>query len=96
MLTSSRIRSVIQKIIDYHGRCEEISIYDSLPINEEQSPTKSKKKAKKDEEKEEADEEEKKGPAKDEEKELPKYRTFDNHSTTLFEIFGEYGCELKS
>ncbi len=56
-----------------------------------------KKAAKKDDEKEffEAEEEEKKGPAT-EEIMSPSYKTFDNQSMTLFDIFGVYGCDLKS
>ena len=102
MLTNSRIRSVIQKIIEMHGRCESIRLYKDRPSLESmlaKSPTK--KKAV-DETAGDAEEEEKKGPSKDKTKEEEKepskkqYVEYDNPSTMLFDIFGSYGCESRS
>ena len=52
-----------------------------------------KKKVTNDDGQEVEEEEETKAPAKDEE---PKYKTYDDLSMTLFDIFGAYGCSLKS
>ena len=87
-----------QKIIDHHGRVENIKLFDKDPTPlikeaEEQARQKAaekEKKASKEEKEDEADEKE------EEEKEKPpQYRTFDNSSTTLYEIFGNYGVSMK-
>ena len=44
MLTSSRIRSVYLKIIDFHGRVENIKLYDVQPPTEKEEEEKESKK----------------------------------------------------
>ena len=103
MLTNSRIRSVIQKIIDFHGRCEQIQLFDKCPPPPSEESKDQKSKAKKGAKKQLTgddgaveDEEETKTLAKEEVQEPPKYKTYDNPSMILFEIFETYGVELKS
>ena len=105
MLTCARVRSVYQKIIDYHGRVENIKLFDQHPPKEDEEETKesSKKKGrkgvKKVEKSESDDEEEEKEAKKEGEKEEveeePKFKTYSDPSMTLFDIFEEWGCENK-
>ena len=53
---------------------------------------KAKDKGKKGGDEAEAEEEKKE---EEEEDKPPQYKTFDNSSTTLYDIFGEYGVEMK-
>ena len=87
-----------QKIIDHHGRVENIRLYDKDPtfyIKEAEEIAKQKLK---DEEKaakraaagekEKVEENEEGKEDEDDANKPPPYKTFDNSSTTLFEIFG--------
>lgn len=51
MLTSARMRSVVEKVVDFHGRCENVRLFDKNPKMFEIE-------AEKDEKKEEEDQEE--------------------------------------
>ena len=90
---------VKQKIIDHHGRVENIKLYDRDPTPfvkeaEQAAKLKEKEKAKpkKDEEGEQKDENEE----EQKKEELPPpYKTFDNSSATLHDIFDNYGVEMK-
>ena len=102
MLTCARVRSVYQKIIDYHGRVEHIKLFDQHPPTEDEEETKEsskKKKLKAAKKVEGEDEEETKDAKNDAEKEdvpeEPKYKTYSDPSMTLFDIFGEWGCDNK-
>ena len=82
---------VKQKIIDHHGRVDNIQLYDKDPTvfkKEEEAAERAREKEK------EGEAEEAEAEAVQEEK-LPQYKTFDNSSTTLYEIFGQYGVEMK-
>ena len=97
MLSSSRVMMIKQKIIDHHGRVENIQLYDKDPtIYKKEAEEKARLKAEKEAEnkKKEKDGEEP-AEAVEEVEEPPAYRTFENSSATLFDIFGQYGVEMK-
>ena len=101
MLTSSRMMMVKQKIIERHGRVENIQLYDKDPTSfkKEAAELEKKKEKERQEKLKKAAEngEEPENEEQEEEEELgpPPYKTFDNPSMTLHEIFGQYGVEMK-
>merc|ERR1711934_674164 len=96
-----------QKIIEHHGRVENIQLFDKDPtLFKKEAEEKAKQKAIADEAKakknlgkeiEEGKDEKDKNEAEGEK--VIDWRTlfkeFSNSSTTLYEIFGEYGVEMK-
>ena len=83
---------VKQQIIAHHGRVENIMLYDKDPTvfkREAEAAAKLKEKMKK------KDEEEEEEGEKEEVEQAPQFKTFDNSSTTLHEIFGTYGVDMK-
>ena len=86
MLTSHRVMMIKQKIIDYHGRVENIRLYDKEPP---EAPKEQKKDSSTKDDEEKDDEEENKEPPP------PLYKTYDDPSMTIYDIFKEYGFENK-
>ena len=92
---------VKQKIIERHGRVENIMLYDKDPtaFKKEAAELEKRKEKERQEKKKRAaeGEQEAENEEQEEEEDLgpPPYKTFDNPSMTLFEIFGEYGLEMK-
>ena len=87
---------VKQKIIDHHGRVENIQLYDKDPtVFKKEAEALEKAKEKEQKKKKEGEGEEEVEVEAQKEEQPPQYKTFDNSSTTLYEIFGEYGVEMK-
>ena len=111
MLTSQRVMMIQKKIVDHHGRIENVKVFNKDPtpfIKEAKQREEDRIKAAKDAEKakqlarengeeiEESKEEAAAAAAVPDEPSEPEYCSYDEPAMTIFEIFNEYGKETKA
>ena len=112
MLTSQRVMMIQKKIVDHHGRIENVKVFNKDPtpfIKEAKEREEARIKAEKDAEKarqlalengEEIEEKKEEAAAAaqvaSDEPTEPEYVSYDEAAMTIFEIFNEYGKETKA
>ena len=112
MLTSQRVMMIQKKIVDHHGRIENVKVFNKDPtpfIKEAKEREEARIKAEKDAEKakqlalengEEIEERKEEAAAAaqvaSDEPTEPEYVSYDEAAMTIFEIFNEYGKETKA